>query len=201
MMGNLRVIWRREVRQAKRVASVLMESNKIKFGWRSLLLPFFISDAIRYQRSLHQTRKNLLFTKQLAFNAARNVHKGKEPAWEFRQIEIKTQEILDKEKKGFYSGKIRRKQLLEIDFLMNHYLDLINTGASTYPTMIKASHSKKGTYLAFLNRLQKIEAEVIQVAVTSMRKGSKKERRLWFDKLTATTKKIRAKEADRIYNE
>lgn len=198
-MGNLRAIWQHEVRQAKQVTAVLMEPNKIRFGLRSLLLPIFISDLIRYQRSLRQTRKNLLFTKELAFKAVENVHKGKEPAWEFRQIEIKTQEILDKEKKGFYSGKIRRKQLMEIEFLMNHYQELINTGASNYKAMITSLYPKKGTYIDYLNRLQSLEAEVTQVAITSMRKGSKKERRQWFDKLTTTTKKIRIDEAQKIY--
>jgi len=200
-MGNLRIIWRHEVRQANRVAAVLTEPNKIKIGWRTLLLPFFIADTIRYQKSLRQTRKNLLFTRQLAFKAAKKIYQGKEPAWEIRQIEINTQAILDKEKKGLYSGKIRRKQLFEIEFLMNHYLDLIKTDASTYDTMIKAAHSAKGTYLAFLNRLKKIEEEVIQAATTSMRRGSKKERRLWFEKLTVTNQKIRMEEANRIYGE
>jgi hypothetical protein len=198
-MKNVRAIWQHEVRQAKQVSSVLMEPNKIRFGLRSLILPIYISDVVGYRRNLRQTRNNLLFTKELAFNAVENIHKGKEPAWEFRQIEIKTQDILDKEKKGLYSGKIRRKQLIEIEFLINHYQELIKTGASTYQAMIASLYPKKGTYIDFLNRLQSLEAEVIQVAVTSMRKGSKKERRQWFDKLTATTRKIRIDEAQKIY--
>jgi hypothetical protein len=34
-----------------------------------------------------------------------------------------------------------------------------------------------------------------------MRKGTKKERRLWFDKVKAATKRIRMEAADKIYQE
>ena len=66
---------------------------------------------------------------------------------------------------------------------------------------IKAKYTSKGRYLTFLNSLQKVEEEVIQAAITTMRKGTKKERRLWFDKVKATTRKIRLKAADRFYME
>jgi len=45
------------------------------------------------------------------------------------------------------------------------------------------------------------EEEVIQAAIATLRKGTKKERRLWFDKVRAATKKTKMKEADRIYDE
>jgi hypothetical protein len=34
---------------------------------------------------------------------------------------------------------------------------------------------------------QEVEEEVIQAAITTMRKGTKKERRLWFDRVRAAT--------------
>jgi formate dehydrogenase maturation protein FdhE len=137
----------------------------------------------------------------LAFDAAKNVQKTKEPAWEIRRYEIKTQEILDKEKKGLYTDKIRRKQLLEIEFLMNHYLDLLDSDGSNYNDLIKTKYPSKGKYLEFLNKLKKKEAEVIQAAITTVRQGSKKERRLWYDKVKIATRKLRMEDADRIYNE
>ena len=197
----MRIIWQREARQADRVAGVLTETSKAKFGWRTLLLPLFLADYFRHHGRKRRTRKNLLFTKQLAFDAAKNVHKTGEPAWEIRKYEIKTQEILDKEKKGLYTDKIRRKQLLEIEFLMNHYLDLLNSDGSNYYGLIKTKYPSKGKYLEFLNKLQKTEKEVIQAAITTVRQGSKKERRLWYDKVKTTTRKFRMEEADRIYEE
>ena len=47
--------------------------------------------------------------------------------------------------------------------------------------------------------LQKAEEEVIQAAITTMRKGTKKDRRQWFQKVKETTKQMRVTEADEIY--
>ena len=116
-------------------------------------------------------------------------------------MEIQTGDILDKEKNGFYTDKIRNRQLGEIEFLIDHYLELLGTDQSSYNDALKATYTAKGSYLAFLNRLQKVEEEVIQAAITTMRKGTKKERRLWFDKVRAATKDIRIEAANSIYDE
>jgi hypothetical protein len=65
--------------------------------------------------------------------------------------------------------------------------------------MIKTVYPSKGNYLTFMSNLQKLEEEVIQAAITTTRKGTKKERRKWFDKVKATTKDARMAEADRLY--
>jgi len=197
----MRNIWQHEVRQANGIAGVLTAASKATFGWRVLLLPLFLTDYFRHLGRKRRTRKNLLFTKQLAFDAAKNVHKTGEPAWEIRKYEIKTQEILDKEKKGLYTDKIRRKQLVEIEFLMNYFLTLLKADGSSFREVIKAKYPSKGRYLEFLIRLQKIEEEVIQAAITTVRRGSKKDRRQWYDKVRTTTKKVRLEEAYRIYDE
>ena len=198
-MKPYRAIEKYETRQTDKIAKKLIDSQKIKFGWRTIVFPLFIYDYIRYLKRLRVLRKNLFFTKQLALGAARNIYQGKERAWETRLVEIKTKEILDKEKKGFYTEKIRNKQLNEIELLVDHYIDLLNSNQSSYAKAIKAKYSSKGGYLEFLNKLKKIEAEVIQAAITTMRKGTKKERRQWFEKVKQATKKIRMQEADKIY--
>jgi hypothetical protein len=200
-MANMGHIWQRETRQADRIAGVLTEASKVKIGWRILLLPLFLTDYFRHLGRRRRTRKNLLFTKELAFDAAKNAHKTGEPAWEIRKYETKTQEILDREKKGLYTDKIRRKQLLEIEFLMNHYLDLFKVDGSSYKAVIKSMYPSRGRYLEFLNKLQKAEEDVIQAAIATVRKGSKKERRQWYDKVRTTTRKFRMEETDRIYDE
>jgi hypothetical protein len=91
--------------------------------------------------------------------------------------------------------------LREIEFLIDHYLELLGTNQPGYKESIKAAYTSKGSFLAFLHSLQKLEEEVIQAAIATMRKGTKKERRLWFEKVRAATKKIRMKAADRIYDE
>jgi hypothetical protein len=200
-MKSHRAIKKYELRQTNQIAKNLIDSRPLKFSWKLLVFPVFIYHYIRYVKRLSVLRKNLFFTKQLALGAAQNIYQGKERAWEIRQLEIKTKEILDKEKQGFYTEKIRNKQLNELKLLVDHYIDLLGTNQTSYSDIIKAKYSSKGSYLAFLNKLQKTEEEVIQAAITTMRKGTKKERRLWFDKVRAATKKIRQQEADRIYGE
>ncbi len=190
-----------EFRQAGQIAAALIAIKKSKLNWRIIVFPFFIYDYIRYTVRLRVLRKNLFFTKQFALDASNNIHQGKERAWEIRQIEIKTKDILDKEKKGFYTDKIRNKQLREIEFLVDHYLDLLSVNQARYKVAIKAKYTSKGSFLNFLNNHQKIEEEVIQAAISTMRKGTKKERRLWFDKVRAANKKNRIEAADRIYDE
>ena len=200
-MKPFKAIKKYETRQTGQIAGALMDITASKFNWRIIIFPIFLYDFIRYRRRLHVLRKNLFFTKQFALEAVKNIHQGKERAWEIRQIEIKTRDILDKEKKGFYTEKIRNKQLREIEFLIDHYLDLLNMNQPGYKESLKTKFTSKGSFLSFLNSLQKFEEEVIQAAIATMRKGTKKERRLWFDKVRAATRKIRVKEAGRIYND
>ena len=198
-MKNFRIIWKHEIRQVDRIVKVLLENKKVGLNWKIILLPIFLNKVYHYRKDLRFTRKNILYTKQFAFDAAKNISQGKDQAWEFRQIEIQTQKVLDNERKGFYTEKIRRKQLSEIELLIKHYLDLLSSKQSTYAEIIKDTYPSKGNYLAFLNDLQKAEEYVIQAANTTMRKGSKKDRRQWFQKVKETTKRVRATEADEIY--
>jgi hypothetical protein len=198
-MTKFRAIWRHEVGQTGQIAKILLADKKVNINWKIILLPVFLYNLYKYRKDLRFTRKNFLFTKQLAFDAAKNIYQGKEQAWEFRRIEIKTQEILDKEKKGFYTEKIRRKQLSEIELLIKHYLNLLGSTQSKYPAVIRESYPSKENYLAFLSTLHKTEEGVIQAATTTMRKGTKKHRREWFQKVRQTTKHVRMAEADKIY--
>ena len=161
----------------------------------------YIYDYIRYRRRLQVLRKNLFFTRQLALGAANNIHQEKDRTWEIRRIEIKTGEMLDKEKKGIYTDKIRNRQLREIEFLIDHYLDLLGSNQSGYNEMVKAKYSSKGSYQNFLSSLTRLEEDVIQAAISTMRKGTKKERREWFDRVRETTRKVRREAIDRIYGE
>lgn len=200
-MKSVNAIRNYESRQTGQIAGALIDRPTSRFNWRIIVFPLFLYDVIRYRRRLQVLRKNLFFTKKFALEAADNIHQGRERAWEMRKIEIQTREVLDKEKKGFYTDKIRNRQLREIEFLIDHYLELLGTNQSGYKNALKATYTAKGSFLAFLNRLQKVEEEVIQAAIATMRKGAKKERRLWFDQVRAATKKVRMAAADRIYGE
>ena len=198
-MGNDRTIWNHEVKQANKIARSLVDASRIKFGWRILLLPSFLTHYIYYKKNLILTRKNLLFTKRMAFDASKEIVGGESHAMQIRLIEIKTKKLLDKQKKGYYTEKLRRKQLQEIELLIDHYLHLLNSKEKRYGEMVRTIYASRQKYLSFLNRLQKAEQEVIQAAVTSMKKGSKQERLTWFRRVGEVTKEARGGEVEQIF--
>jgi hypothetical protein len=200
-MDNSRTIWKHEVRQADLIAKNLLDSKKVKLNWKIILLPVFLYRVYHFSKNLRFTRKNLLFTKQLALEASQNIFRGGGRAWEIRGIEIKMNEILSKDRQGVYTEEIQHKQLSEIELLIDHYLLLLGAGRSSYPQVLKSAYPSKGKYLNYLSRLHRAEAEIIQTSIDSMRRGTKKERREWFQKIKETTKKIRMAEAGEIYSE
>ena len=199
IMGNYRAIWNHEVDQANKIAKHLVDASRIKFGWRVLFLPYFLVHYIYYKKNLILTRKNLLFTKRMAFDASKEIVGGESHAMQIRLIEIKTKKLLDKQKKGYYTEKLRRKQMQEIELLIDHYLHLLNSKEKRYGQMIRTTYGSRQKYLAFLNRLQKAEQEVIQAAVTSMKKGSKQERLAWFRRVEEVSKEARGGEVEQIF--
>jgi hypothetical protein len=200
-MENVRTIWNHEVRQADRIAKILLDGKKVALNWKILLLPVFLYGVYHFRKNLRFTRKNLLFTKKLAFEASKNIFRGRERAWEIRGIEIKTNEILSRDRQGVYTEEIQRRQLSEIELLIDHYLQLLRSERSSYAQVLKSAYPAKGKYLNYLSRLHRAEAEIIQTSIDSIRRGTKKERREWFQKIKETTKKIRMTEADEIYSE
>ena len=197
-MGNERTIWNHEVNQANKIARSLVDARKIKFGWQILLLPNFLIRYIYYKKNLVLTRKNLLFTKRMAFDAAKEIAGGGSHATQVRLVEIKTKKLLDKERKGYYTEKLRRKQLHEIELLIDHYLNLLNSKGKNHAELVKAEYPSKEKYVSFLNRLQRAEQGVIQAAITSMKKRSKQERVAWFTRLTAASKEARGEDVEQI---
>jgi hypothetical protein len=102
----------------------------------------------------------------MAFDAAKEIVGGGSHAMQIRLVEIKTRKLLDKERKGYYTEKLRRKQLNEIELLIDHYLDLLNSKGKNHAELVRGTYPSKEKYGSFLNRLQKAEQGVIQAAIT-----------------------------------
>ncbi len=198
-MGLPRNIWKYETRQADKIARSIVEPKPPRLGWRIFVLPVILIEYRRFRKSLKPTRKNLLFTRQLALEAAQGILQGGDHAMEFRKVEIKTRNILDCEKKGLYTEKVRRKQLYEIELLITHYLNLLKSNQARYEEMVKAVYPSKQYYRVFLEQLQKAEREVIQASIFTVRRGSKKERLKWFEKMERALVKARTQEVKRIF--
>jgi hypothetical protein len=198
-MGNSQNIWHHEVSQAEKIARSLVKAGKADVAWKTLFVPSLTLGYLRSKRTLRFTRKNLLFTKKLAFNAAKEIYRGNDRANEMGLIVMKTRKILEKEKKGLYTEKVRSKQMNEIECLMDHYLRLFNSDGESYETSIKRAYSTKNKYFSFLNRLQRLEQEVFLAAVGHGRKGRKRDRLGGFGKVQAVSEKVRTTEAEKIF--
>ena len=135
----------------------------------------------------------------MAFDAVKEIKGGESHAAQIRLIEIKTKRLLDRERKGYYTEKIRRKQLQEIEQFIDHYLRLLRSNRNNYAEMIRATYGSRQRYISFLNALQKAEQEVIQAAITTMKKGAKQERLNWFGRVEEAFKKARMEEAEKIF--
>lgn len=199
-MGDSQSIWLYEVDQADRIAGRLIETKKVSVFSKILLFPFYVIAYFRYRRTLSATRKNLLYTKQLALDAAKDINQGYEREERMASINKKTKETLDSAGKGLYTDKVRRKQIKEIAVLIKHYQKLLDSEGDRFEEMVRNAYQSMQGYLAFINKLKQAEMEVIQAAISSVRTGSRNERIAWFRKVEEATEEARKEEADRIFS-
>jgi len=200
-MENSRIIWRHEADEADSVARTLVNRDRPSHGGRSFFPPAVIAGFVRSRGKIKLTRQNLLYTKQLAFDAAKEISRGNDRVKQLGIVDLKTRETLRTEAGGFYTEKIRKRQLKEIDLLVDHYLELLNSGGKTYDDMVRAAYQSREQFEAFLVDLSKRENDVIEAAVSTMRKGSKSERVSWFRTVREVTRAVRSEELTRIFGE
>lgn len=198
-MGKLKDIHHHEITRTREIARHLIEKKKVSMISKILLLPFYAIAILRYRRSITKTSKNLFFTRQLAMDAAESIMQGKDRQGALLDVDARTREVLEKEGKGLYTEKVRRKQMREIEFLTDHYLRLLKTNGEDHGQMVKAVYKSRKEYLAFLKKLNGKEQEVIQASVGTVRTGSKKERMTWYRKVQDAIQDARQDEADAIY--
>jgi hypothetical protein len=198
-MGKPDLIWKHERRHADRIARALLEPPGGYPPRWALVLPSRLAPYLSFRRHLRTTRKNLLFTKKLALDAAREVTAGEDRALALGSIERFTRKLLDRENRGVYTEKVRRKQLAEIELLLTHYLRLLRSGGRNLEGMVRAAYPDRKAYLDHLGRLQEAEQGVIQASITTVRKGSKRERARWFQRVSELSGRVRREEADRLF--
>lgn len=194
-------IWNHERTQAHLVSRTIVQGKPVLAGWRVLLAPLELPAIISWRKSVNVTAKNLLFTKQMAFKAAREVNKGKERDLELGKIDVHTRELLKHAQPGLYTEKIRKRQISEIELLLDHYLLLLATRGRRYADLVRGAYSDAGSFLSFLRTLEEREAAVIEAAIAGVHKGSKKERLDWFKRLHEVSRDLRLTECKEIFGD
>jgi hypothetical protein len=174
---------------------------KVSFHWKTIIFPFLIIDYIKYRKTLFVTRKNILFTRQLAFEAAEEIWKGMDRNSAIEMIDTKTKRILFKEGKGLYTEKVRRKQIGEIKRLIDHYLRLMDAKGSVYSDVLIEAYESKKNYMLFIGRVRQAEQDVIHASISSVRKGSKKDRLNWFHRVKKITDEVRTREMEEVFSD
>jgi hypothetical protein len=161
---KFKIILSRERSLAKTVASAVIKPNPITV-WDIMIPIFFFYNLLRFKRSKEIFTLNFLFTKKLALEAAFDIiDKGQIKEEAMTLIEEKTSKILASDKRGVYSEKIRRKQMREIDLLIDHYLKLLKADGKDYASLVKNAYHGEDDYSAFMEKLKQAEKEVNKAA-------------------------------------
>jgi len=105
MKKRYQTIWNHEVKQYDQISRILLAHTQVKLGWKSLLPLLLLLDYFRFKRRLYLTRKNLLLTRQLAFNAARGIHNGKDRNKWFNKVAQTISKIRIKEADHLFPKK------------------------------------------------------------------------------------------------
>ena len=98
----------------------------------------------------------------MALDAALDIMKEGQPRQDMiARIENKTSDILASDKRGVYSERIRRKQMHEINLLLDHYLKLLEAEGKSYDSLIKNAYQTQDNYRTFLQQLAAATPQVL----------------------------------------
>ena len=186
-----------ERRLAKAVARRIVKIPDITV-W-AFMVPFiFLFIFLRYKRANETFVLNFLFTKKLALEATLDiVKKGEHRQDMIAQIEQKTSGILADEKKGIYSEKIRRKQVNEINLLLDHYLKLLEAEGNSYESLVRNAYQTQDKYQTFLNELTLAEKAVNRTALQTV--GRTETAHEIIAGMEKATEELRAEQAEKIF--
>ena len=164
------IIHSQERRLAKAVARKVVKFPEFT-GLMFVMPPLFLFALLGYGRRVEIVTLNFLFTKKLALDAARDIMlKDQSRQDVLAMIDDKTSDILASDKQGVYSERIRRKQINEINLLLDHYLKLLNAEGKSYESLVKNAYQTRDNYKAFLQELTLAERAVNRAAIQTVGK-------------------------------
>ena len=191
-------IWAWERRRAKTVAKRVVKIPDITV-WTVMIPLVFLLNILKYKRTSETFVLNILFTKRLALEAALDMaKKGQSRQDAIERIVDKTGDILASDKKGVYSDNIRRRQMEEINLLIDHYLKLLEAEGRTYESLVKNTYPTKNDYEAFLRQLTSAEKAVNKAAIQTV--GKTETASVIISEMEEATESARAAEAEKIFS-
>ena len=165
--------------------------------WEVMVPIIFILNFFANRQRRDLFAQNVLFTKKLALEGARDMRKNKLSLEDVRQrIIAQTDQILAADQDGVYSKAIRNAQMEEIEFLVEHFLKLLDAKGKTYAQLVKAVYPGKGDFRRFLDDLSRTEKKVVATARKNL--GRQTDLRA-MNRLLAATLNCHKKELKEIF--
>jgi hypothetical protein len=166
--------------------------------WDFIMPPVLVVNLLKHKRSSEGFILNLLFTKKLALEAARDMaEKNLTLEAAIQKADEATCKVLAADTRGIYSDMVRQKQLREIELLTRHYYSLIITEFKTYETMLKRAYTDRKAYLEFARQLSKAEREVNLAALDAV--GKNDTSRKFVSKMQTSVENTRRLNAEKYF--
>ena len=166
--------------------------------WDFVMPPLLIINLLKHRRKKESFILNLLFTKNMALEAARDMAGQDIPREKaLQKAEEATAKVLAADTRGIYAEKVRQKQLKEIDLLAAHYHGLIMTEGKAYDEMVTAAYPDRQGYLDFLRRLNQAEKEVNHAALGTV--GRNEASVSFIERMEKALEKVRRMDADKYF--
>ena len=192
------VILARERRMANAVALQAIKPKPFSV-WEVLIPVIFILGFMRSREQREIFAQNLMFTKKMALEAAfEMLKKGQSKEAAMSRIATETQGLLSAIPNGVYSDAIRRKQLEEIELLIDHYCKLMQAEGSDYVALVADAYQTREDYANFHNKLTLAESAVTRAARETL--GNQADGQM-AARIETATDKIRQQEVATIYSQ
>lgn len=191
-----RAILAQERSWAVSVARMVIKPRPISV-WEFLIPVLLIFSFAKTKSEKEVIIQNLLFTKQLALEAALHMAKnGLNREEVLFSIKDKTSSLVNTVEDGIYSEEIRQKQLKEINLLIDHYGRLLNAEGENYASLVINVYQAPESFTNFLAQLKALEKEVNLAAMQTL--GSRADPELVAG-MEETTDRVRMVVAQKIF--
>lgn len=191
------------IRSQERRLAQAVAKGVVKFPdiavWSFTMPVILLFTFLEYRRNTEIVTLNFLFTKKLALNAAHDMIKNGQPRQDvLAQIDDKTTDVLASDKQGVYSEKTRRKQMNEVDLLLDHYLKLLKAEGESYESLVRDAYQTQESYETFLHELTLAERAVNRAAIQI--EGKTRTTSELISKMETMADWIRREEAKKIFS-
>lgn len=185
-----------EQSSAKAIARTVIKAHPISV-WEVMIPFILIANHMRLAKTREICAQNLLYTKKLALEAARAMmREGQSRKAVMSRIEERTSSVLASVDKGIYSEEIRRKQIEEMDLLIDHYCTLLEAEGEDYASLVMNGYRTQSNYTEFLGKLSEAEKQVTLAASKTLGTQTDPEK---LSRMEESTERVRMAEVERIF--